>query len=152
MILIVVAGAVILGRFLAITRMPMSIANWLVHLPLPAWAICLLVMLFYFIGGCFIDALALILLTIPIFYPVIESLGYDPIWFGLMIVILTQIGVITPPVGINVYVVSGMERDLALSTVFKGAMPFIWILVGVSLLFVAFPNLALWLPQLLSKL
>lgn len=151
MILIVVAGAVILGRFLAITRIPMSIADWLVHLPLPSWVICFLVMLFYFVGGCFIDALALILLTIPIFYPVIESLGYDPIWFGVMIVILTQIGVITPPVGINVYVVSGMERDLALSTVFKGSIPFVWILVGVGLLFLAFPKVTLWLPQLLGK-
>lgn len=151
MILIVVAGAVIFGKFLAITRMPMNIANWLVHLPLPSWSICLMVMLFYFIGGCFIDALALILLTIPIFYPVIESLGYDPIWFGVMIVILTQIGVITPPVGINVYVVSGMERDLALATVFRGALPFVWILVSVSFLFLAFPKLVLFFPQVVAK-
>ncbi len=102
------------------------------------------------VGGCFIDALALLLLTIPIFYPVVQQLGYDPIWFGVMIVVLTQIGVISPPVGINVYVVSGMDRSLALSTVFRGAIPFLWILVVVSILFLIFPGLVLWFPNWLG--
>ncbi|HOK09863.1 MAG TPA: TRAP transporter large permease [Candidatus Hydrogenedens sp.] len=150
MILIIVTGAVILGRFFAITRLPMTIANGLIGLPLPNWGICLLVLIFYMVGGCFIDALALILLTIPIFYPVIQQLGYDPIWFGVMIVLLTQIGVISPPVGINVYVVSGMERDLPLSTVFRGSIPFLWILVIVSILFLFIPNLILFFPNWLS--
>ncbi len=150
MILIIVAGAVILGRFFAITRLPMTIANGLISLPFPDWAICFLVMLFYMVGGCFIDALALLLLTIPIFYPVIEQLGYDPIWFGVMIVVLTQIGVISPPVGINVYVVSGMDRSLALSTVFRGSIPFLWILMIVSILFLIFPSLILWFPNWLG--
>lgn len=150
MILIIVAGAVILGRFFAITRLPMTIANGLISLPFPNWAICFLVILFYMVGGCFIDALALLLLTIPIFYPVIQQLGYDPIWFGVMIVVLTQIGVISPPVGINVYVVSGIDRSLALSTVFRGAIPFLWILIVVSILFLIFPGLVLWFPNWLG--
>ncbi|MGC8738049.1 MAG: TRAP transporter large permease [Candidatus Hydrogenedens sp.] len=152
MILIIVAGAVILGRFFAITRLPMTIASSLISLPLPAWAICFLVIFFYMVGGCFIDALALILLTIPIFYPVVQQLGYDPIWFGVMIVVLTQIGVISPPVGINVYVVSGMDRSLALSTVFRGSIPFLWILVIVSILFLIFPGLILWFPNWLGTI
>lgn len=152
MILIVIGGAVILGRFFAITRLPMTIANGLIALPIPNWAICFLVLVFYMIGGCFIDALALVLLTIPIFYPVIQQLGYDPIWFGVMIIVLTQIGVISPPVGINVYVVSGMERNLSLSTVFRGSLPFLWILVGVSILFLIFPDLVIWFPNWIENI
>ncbi|HOV32485.1 MAG TPA: TRAP transporter large permease [Candidatus Hydrogenedens sp.] len=152
MILIVIGGAVILGRFFAITRLPMTIANGLITLPIPNWAICFLVMVFYMVGGCFIDALALVLLTIPIFYPVIQQLGYDPIWFGVMIILLTQIGVISPPVGINVYVVSGMERNLSLSTVFRGSIPFLWILVGVSILFLIFPDLVIWFPNWIENI
>jgi len=152
MILIVIGGAVILGRFFAITRLPMTIANGLITLPIPNWAICFLVMVFYMVGGCFIDALALVLLTVPIFYPVIQQLGYDPIWFSVMIIVLTQIGVISPPVGINVYVVSGMERNLSLATVFRGSLPFLWILVGVSIFFLIFPDLVIWLPNWIENI
>ena len=150
MILVIVAGAVMFGHFLAVTRIPYELATWLTSLPLPAWSIIFLIILFYLIAGCFIDALGLILLTIPVFYPVVESLGYDLIWFGVIIVVITQMGVISPPVGVNAYVVSGMERDISPQTVFKGVLPFLGCLIIASILLVAFPAISLWLPSLVQ--
>ncbi len=108
-----------------------------------------LIVLSTWVCGCFVDALGLIMLTIPIFTRVIQSLQYDLIWFGVIIVLATQMGVISPPVGVNVYVVSGMDRDAALPTVFKGALPFLGCLVAAAALLVAFPKLSLWLPSLM---
>ncbi|RJP21791.1 MAG: TRAP transporter large permease [Candidatus Omnitrophota bacterium] len=149
MVIIIVAGAVIFGRFLAVTRIPFELATWLTGLPLPGWTIMGFIILFYLISGCFVDALALILLTIPIFYPVVMALQYDPIWFGVIIVVVTQMGVISPPVGVCVYVVSGIERDIPLQTVFKGALPFLLALIVAAILLVAFPGISLFLPELI---
>lgn len=149
MVMIIVGGAVIFGRFLAITRIPFELASFLASLPLPGWMIMGFIILFYLIAGCFVDALGLIMLTIPIFYPVILDLNYDPIWFGVIIVVVTQMGVITPPVGVNVYVVSGIERDVPLQTVFKGAIPFLAALVVAAILLILFPQIALYLPNLI---
>ncbi len=151
MVLVIVAGATMFGHFLAITNIPTTFAIWLAALPVAPWVIVVMVMLFYLLAGCFVDALALILLTIPIFYPVVtDQLGYDPIWFGVIIVLVTQMGVITPPVGVNAYVVSGIDRGISLQTVFKGAMPFLLALVGVSALLMLFPEIATWLPCLVK--
>jgi len=148
MVMVIVAGATMFGHFLAVTGLPMQFAGWLAGLPVPPWVIIIMIIIFYLIAGCFIDSLALILLTIPIFYPVILGLGYDPIWFGVMIVLVTQMGVITPPVGVNVYVVSGIDRSIPLQTVFRGAMPFLFALFAACGLLMAFPQLATWLPQI----
>ncbi len=148
MVIVIVAGAVMFGRFLAVTRIPFELATWLSNLPLPGWMIMGMIIFFYLFSGCFVDALALILLTIPIFFPVVQTLGYDPIWFGVIIVVVTQMGVISPPVGVCVYVVSGIERDVPLQTVFKGALPFLFALIIASILLVAFPQLSLFLPEL----
>jgi TRAP-type C4-dicarboxylate transport system permease large subunit len=102
----------------------------------------------FLVGGCFIDALALVMLTVPIFYPVVLHLGYDPIWFGVIIVMVTQIGVITPPMGINVYVVSGVARDVPLHVIFKGVVPMLIALIIATLLLIPFPQIALFLPSL----
>lgn len=151
MVLVIVAGATMFGHFLAITNIPTTFATWLAALPVAPWVIIIMIMVFYLLAGCFVDALALILLTIPIFYPVVtEQLGYDPIWFGVIIVIVTQMGVITPPVGVNAYVVSGIDRGISLQTVFRGAMPFLFALVGVSALLMLFPEIAVWLPGLVK--
>jgi len=146
MVMIIIAGAVMFGHFLAITRIPFSLAEWLSQLDLPGWVIMSFIILFFLICGCFVDALALILLTIPIFYPVVLKLNFDPIWFGVIIVLVTQMGVISPPVGVNVYVVSGIERDVPLQTVFKGAIPFLIALIIAAVLLIAFPGLSLFLP------
>jgi TRAP-type C4-dicarboxylate transport system permease large subunit len=149
MVLVIVAGATVFGHFLAVSRIPFDIANWIAGLHLPAVAVMLLIILIYLIGGCFIDALALIMLTVPIFYPVVVKLGYDPLWFGVVIVLITQIGVITPPVGANVYVVSGVARDVPLEVIFRGVFPFLIAMVTGTLLLLPFPQLALWLPSLI---
>ncbi len=148
MVLVIVAGAAVFGRFLAITQIPFALASWLVALPLPSWIVMGIIILFYLIAGCFVDALALIMLTIPIFHPVVLELGYDPIWFGVMIVLVTQMGVITPPVGVNAYVVAGVERDIPLQSIFRGCVPFVMVLIIASALFISFPALITFLPSL----
>ncbi len=149
MILVIVAGATIFGHFLAITRIPFNIAAWVTGFDLPPYAIMGLIILVYLVGGCFIDALALIMLTVPIFYPVVTTLGYDPLWFGVVIVMVTQIGVITPPVGVNVYVVSSVADGVPLETIFKGVLPLLAALLVATLLLIPFPQMALFLPGLM---
>lgn len=150
MILVIVAGATIFGHFLAVSRIPFDIARGVSEIQLPRYAVMLIIIMVYLIGGCVIDSLALIMLTIPIFYPVVLFLGYDPIWFGVIIVLVTQIGVITPPVGINVYVVSGVARDVPLDVIFKGVLPFLAALITGTLLLIPFPQIALFLPGLMG--
>jgi len=150
MILVIVAGATIFGHFLAVSTIPFEIATWITGFDLPPAAIISMIILLFFIGGCVIDALALIMLTVPIFFPVVIHLGYDPLWFGVVIVLITQIGVITPPVGINVYIVSGVARDVPLEVIFRGVTPLlIALIIGIFLL-IPFPQIALFLPGLMK--
>jgi tripartite ATP-independent transporter DctM subunit len=150
MILMIVAGATVFGHFLAVTRIPSTLSGWVAGLPLPHWGIMLVIMFFFLIGGCFMDALGMILLTIPIFYPVAIAIGYDPIWFGVVIVLVTELGVITPPVGINVYVVSGIAKDVPLEVIFKGAFPFVLALSTYLIIMLLFPQIALYLPSFVA--
>jgi tripartite ATP-independent transporter DctM subunit len=149
MVLVIVAGATVFGHFLAVTRIPYILADWVAGLPLPPWAIMGLIISIYLIGGCFMDSLAMILLTIPIFYPVAVNLGYDPIWFGVIIVLITEMGVITPPVGVNVYVVSGVAKDVPLEVIFKGVLPLLGALIVCNIILIIFPQIALFLPSLM---
>ncbi|UCC66411.1 MAG: TRAP transporter large permease subunit, partial [Deltaproteobacteria bacterium] len=149
MILVIVAGATVFGKFLAVTRLPYVLAGWAAELPLPPWAIMGVIVLIYLIGGCFMDALGMILLTIPIFFPVALKLGYDPIWFGVVIVLITEMGVITPPVGVNVYVVSGVAKDVPLEVIFKGILPLLGALIVCNIILIIFPQIALFIPNLM---
>ncbi len=154
MIMFLIAGAVVFGKFLAISRIPFDIANWIGGFNLPPFLVLLAVVGVYLMGGCIMDALALVMLTIPIFYPVIVHLGYDPIWFGIIIVLVTQMGVITPPVGINVYVVYGVaksvtEDGIALEAIFKGIVPFLIAVIVGTILMAVFPQIILFLPRLM---
>ncbi|HNU91835.1 MAG TPA: TRAP transporter large permease [Spirochaetota bacterium] len=149
MIMVIVAGATIFGHFLAVSRIPFDIASWIAGFDLHPWLVMLLIIAVYIAGGCFIDTLALIMLTIPIFYPVITHLGFDPIWFGVIIVLITQIGVITPPVGVNVYVVSGVARDVPLEVIFRGVVPLLIALIALTLILIPLPQIVLFLPSLL---
>lgn len=153
MVMMLIAGATLFGKFFAVTRIPFEIASWVGSLDLPSFVIMGIIVLIYFFGGCFMDALALVMLTIPIFFPVVSSLGYDPIWFGIIIVMVTEMGVITPPVGINVYVVFGVARnvigEVPLESIFRGILPFlIAVAVGIVIL-MAFPQIILFLPNIL---
>lgn len=149
MVLVIVAGATVFGHFMAVTKIPLIVSEAVVQLPLHPLAIAGIIMFVYLIGGCFMDALALVILTIPVFYPVVVALGFDPIWFGVMVVLATGMGVITPPVGVNVYVVKGIVPDVALETIFKGALPFLVALVAVVAILMVFPSLATFLPSLI---
>ncbi len=154
MVLMLVGGAVIFGKFLAVTRIPYNIASWIGGLDLPAIVVLGMVVLVYFIGGCFMDSLALVMLTVPIFFPLVTGLGYDPIWFGIIIVMVTEMGVITPPVGINVYVVYGVARGLpdggmTLESIFKGIAPFMLAVLIGTIILALFPQIILYLPNLM---
>jgi tripartite ATP-independent transporter DctM subunit len=149
MIMVIVAGATIFGHFMAVTRVPFEISSWVSGLPLPGFAVMMIIILIYLCGGCFMDAMAMVMLTIPIFYPVSQAMGYDPIWFGVVIVLVTEMGVITPPVGINVYVVSGIAKDVPLEAIFRGVLPMLLALLLCNLIILLFPQIALFLPGLM---
>jgi C4-dicarboxylate transporter DctM subunit len=150
MIMVIVAGATVFGHFLAVTTIPSQIGIWVSHLQLPPPVVMGLIILIYLLLGCLMDSLAMIMLTIPIFYPVVLALGYDPIWFGVIIVVVAEMGVITPPVGINVYVVGGVARDVPLHTIFRGALHMLAAQLVTAILLILFPKIALFLPSLMK--
>jgi len=149
MVIMIVAGAVIFGRFLAVTRIPFDIASWVVELPISNTAIMMIIFAIYIVGGAVMDALALLLITIPIFFPVANQLGYDPIWFGVTITVITTLGAVTPPVGATTYVVGGMAKDVPLEDVFKGVTFFLPAYIICVLLLMVFPRIVTFLPNLI---
>ena len=149
MIMVIVTGAVIFGRFLTVTRLPYDAASWVASLPIPHTVILSIVLLIYIIGGAVMDALAFLLITLPIFFPMATKMGYDPIWFGVLITVVTTMGAVTPPVGVNTYVVAGIAKDVPLGSVFKGVTYFLPAYVVCMILMMAFPSLVLFLPNTL---
>ncbi len=149
MVITIVAGAVIFGKFLTVTRIPYDIAEWVVGLPVHKTVIMMIIFSIYVIGGAVMDALALLLITIPIFFPVAEQLGYDPLWFGITITVITTLGAVTPPVGATTYVVGGMARDIPLEEVFKGVAWFLPAYILCIIFLMLFPEIATWLPNLI---
>jgi len=147
MILVLIAGATIFGHFMAVSTIPFVLADYLGALPVPPVVVMIILCAFWFILGCFIDAMALIVLFVPIVFPVVMALGFDPIWFGVMITVLSMVAVATPPVGVNLYVIKGVAKEIPLETIFKGVLPFlIPFLIALALL-IAFPQLATFLPS-----
>jgi len=147
MILFIIAGATIFGHFVAVTTIPMAFANWISEIGWSPLATMIMIAVIYLVGGCFIDMLPLVLLTLPIFYPVVLSIGYDPIWFAVIIVFVTGAGVITPPVGVNAYVVHGLMREISLRQVFSGVYPFLAAMVVAIIIMFLVPQLATYLPS-----
>ncbi len=145
-IFLVLFGALMFGYFLAVTQTPQMVTSYLVDLGLGPYQTLLLILLIYLILGCALDPLAMIVLTIPVVFPVITAFGIDPIWFGIVMVITVEIAMITPPIGLNVYVINSVQRDIDLVTIFKGVMPFLAIDMVHLALIVFFPALALFLP------
>jgi C4-dicarboxylate transporter DctM subunit len=139
MVFMIIAGAVIFGRFLAITRLPFEAAGWIGSLAMPKGLLLALILLCYIIGGCIMDALAFLLISLPIFYPLVVGLGYDPIWFGQIITIVTTMGAIMPPIGICCYVVAAMAKDIPLAIVFRGALYYIPAYILTLILLALFP-------------
>jgi len=150
MIFTILIGAILFNNFLILASMPTLVSGWITALPLGKTAILLIILGMYFVLGCLLDSLAMILLTIPIVFPIIKALGYDPVWFGIIIVMVVELGLITPPIGMNVFVIKGIARDVPLATIFRGAMPFVVAQIGLILILVAFPGIALWLPSTMA--
>ena len=145
MVLMLIAGSTVLGHFIAVTTIPMVAADWIVSLNMPSWVIVVFIALIYLIGGSFIDDLAFMILATPIFYPAILKLGYNPMWFGILIGITVMLGVVLPPMAICVFVVKQITKT-PFSVVYAGVYPFlIGIIVGGILVFI-FPALSTWLP------
>lgn len=148
-IFFVFIGALLFSYFLAITRTPQNVAEYLTALPVNRYVIMVLILVLYLLLGCVLDSMAMVVLTVPILYPVVTGLGFDPIWFGVMVVVAIELGLITPPIGMNVFVINSVERDIGLTTIYRGLVPFIAIdLVRMGLL-LAFPSIALFLPSLM---
>jgi len=150
MVLMLIAGSTILGHFLAVSRIPMIAADWIIGLPFHKDLIMVLIGLIYLLGGSFIDDLAFMVLATPIFYPVIIKLGYNPIWFGMIIAITVMVGVVIPPVAINVFVVRNITK-VPFGVIYKGVYPFLISLIVCAALLFLFPQLATFLPSVLMK-
>ncbi len=149
MVFLVVIGTAIYGYFLTSTQLPMDLADWVVNLPVSRMVIFTAVIAVFFVLGCLMCTLPLVFITVPIFATVMEQLGFDMIWFGVIVVFVAEIGLITPPVGMNVFIMGGMAKDVPLSTIFRGVMPFLVADLVLVLTLAVFPGVALWLPGIL---
>ena len=150
MVLMLLAGSTILGHFLAVTKIPMIAADWVVALPLNRYMIMVIIALIYLLGGSFIDDLAFMVLATPIFYPCIAKLGFNPIWFAMIIALTVMIGVVVPPVAINVFVVKNITK-VPFNVIYAGVYPFLLSLLFCGILLFLFPQLCTFLPELLMK-
>ena len=147
MIFTILIGAILFNNFLVLSAVPDALGTWIGALPFSSTVIMLIILLIYLIMGCALDSLAMILLTIPIFFPVVANLGFDPIWFGIIVVMVVELGLITPPVGMNVFIIKGMAPEVPLSKIYKGVLPFVIAQLILISLIVFFPKIALWLPS-----
>jgi C4-dicarboxylate transporter, DctM subunit len=146
----VLIGALLFGYFLTITQTPQKVTEFLTSLGLGRYGVLALIMVMYLVLGCLMDAMAMIILTIPIIFPVITALGFDPIWFGIIIVMTVELGLIHPPVGMNVFVIKSVIPDVNFTTIFVGVLPFILTDLIRLVILIAFPIIALWLPSRMS--
>ena len=151
MIFALIWGVLIFVRFLGFAGLPEAFAGWIISLPYPPVVIMIMILLGYAVLGMFMDAIGMLLLTLPVVYPAVIALGYDPIWFGIIVVKMCEVCLITPPVGLNCYVVSAVRPDIPLSDVFRGIFPFFLADAATIGLFLAFPGIVLWLPQLVNS-
>lgn len=149
MLMFIIMGAWIFAYFIVQTKLPSALVDLIALMHLPGWAVILMILVFYIILGCVLDSVAIILVTVPVFLPIAQSLGYDPVWYGILMVVVVEVGLITPPVGLNIFVIRAQLPDVTLSTVFIGIMPFLVADAVLIALLLLFPQLALWLPGVL---
>ena len=148
MVYFVIMGADVFSKFLTITNLTSALAGFVTGLDISRYVIILIIIFIYAIMGMFMDALPMITLTAPIFLPVVTGLGFDPVWFGVVCIVVMELGFITPPVGMCCYVISGVCRDVPLKNVFRGAVMFVPAILLCAVLLTVFPDLVLWLPNL----
>jgi len=149
MIFLIILGATYFGYFLAITRLPYELTAYVTSLEVNKYVIMAGIFTMYLFLGTFMEGLSMMILTVPIAYPVVLGLGFDPIWFGVMIVIVFEMGLITPPVGVNVFIISGLDNSIGMYTIFKGIIPFLIADILLVIILIAFPRIVLFLPGLM---
>ena len=148
MIFLILIGAILFSGFLSLSGTPDLLGAWITGLGLSPTATIMLIVAVYILLGAFLDTMAMIILSIPVFFPIVAAMGFDPVWFGVLVVMVVELALITPPMGINVFVIRGLADDLPLGEIFVGVMPFCAALLALIALVVAFPGIATFLPEL----
>ena len=143
-------GVFLFGQFLVVTGAPQQISDYLGSLPVPPLVIIALIMVGFLVLGCCLDTIAMILIFVPIVFPAVQALGFDPVWFGVLIVMACEVGLITPPYGMNVFVINGIARDVPLTSTFRGVLPFVSIDILRIVVILLVPGIALWLPSFMG--
>ena len=147
MLMFIVMGAMLLSFAVANLRIPGLIAEWIFSLTITPLVVLILISLLYVTLGCFFEGISMMVLTLPVVFPVITELGYDPIWFGIYLTVLIEMAQITPPVGLNLYVLHGIRPDYPITEIIKGAAPYVFLMIIGMAILIAFPILVLWLPN-----
>ena len=150
MVMVLIAGALIFSRFMAVAGIPTVVSEWVGNLPFSPFKIMLLIIVFHFVAGTFMDSFGLILLTVPVLYQTVLKLGFDPIWYGVIIILICEMGVISPPEGLNIWVVKSISKDVPIKTIFKGCIPFCIAVLICAALLVIFPEIATFLPGFMT--
>jgi tripartite ATP-independent transporter DctM subunit len=151
MVLFLVAGANVFSYFLALSTIPMVTSTWVAQLEVSRYLILLIIIVVYLFLGCFLDAISMMVLTMPVIFPIILTLHFDPIWFGVIAVLMMEAGLITPPMGLNIFTVAGVAKDVPVETIFKGVAPFLLAIFAVVFMVTLFPKLALLLPAMMLR-
>ena len=151
MVLFLVAGANVFSYFLALTTIPMKVSSWIIGLAVSRYVVLAIIVLIYLLLGCFLDAISMMILTLPVIFPVVVQLGFNPIWFGVVCILMMGAGLISPPLGLCVNTVASIARDAPLEEVFKGALPFLIAILFVTFLITLYPQLALFLPSMMER-
>ena len=149
MLFLIILCAFIFSYFIVLTELPHMLVGWAHTLDASPMTIMILLLLFYLVLGCFMDGIGMVLITVPVFYPLIIEAGFDPIWFGVVLVVVVELGLVTPPVGMNIFVIRAQSPETPLSTIYKGVLPFLAAPIALLALMLAVPQLALWFPGLL---
>jgi tripartite ATP-independent transporter DctM subunit len=152
LIFVIIIGASVFSYFAALSGLPSATVDWIEGLGLPPYMVIACLMIFYLILGSIFDTIAAMVLTLPFVYPLVIGMGYDPIWWGVINIVVIELGMITPPIGINVYVLHGMAKNLPLRTIFRGVIPFVFADLARLIVLILFPALSLWLPGVLGWL
>jgi C4-dicarboxylate transporter DctM subunit len=151
MIFTILIGANILGYFMTVSQIPESLSRWIVSLGLNRYVVMSIICIIYIILGCLMEGMAIMVLTLPVVFPLVLQMGFDPIWFGVMVTLFIEMGLITPPVGVNVFVISGIAKDIPMYTIFRGIVPFFFAMVICMIILIIFPQIALFLPHTMGQ-
>ncbi|KPQ21270.1 MAG: TRAP transporter, DctM subunit [Rhodobacteraceae bacterium HLUCCA24] len=145
----IILGALMFGYFMVQSRIPATLGDWITAQDLAPVMVILFFVVVYLVLGCFLDTISMVLITVPVFLPIIVELGYSAVWFGILVLLAAEVGLITPPVGLNIFVIRAQQKDIPLGTIYRGILPFLLAHLAAVGLLVAWPALALWLPSVL---